>query len=486
MPRRRAPEPAGIARRSSFRRSSRGCGSASRAARARERAPRPPAAETLSVQTASRSRNARRSSAIAGNDTTSQPPCRSTWPARSSSCRRCMTMTIAPLRLVVEPRIERRIEPVVGRPASALGHCVGWLQRVVDEDHVGAAAGQHAADRSRHARAAACGRELGQGLAGRGESCRKQRLVPWGRHHRPAVAGEFVGEVLRVGDVDDGERGIVAEEPRRQGDRSGERLQMPRRHVDDKPLHPALAAPPGASPPEPRRARPAKSSGRHEARRSSAPERNRSPPRSRAWSSAGLKAVMGAPLSGRLPPATFSRKRERGSRPLSRLRERVGVRARPLGCAPSPARGGGRARRRRWRRPRPAVRPAAAPGGPDRRRGARKTNCVARCSPPAARLTSCFTAASSLVMRRRRPFSFASTFSPSALATSALKAPALRPPARIAGLPGPEAGVPPGLLSPLPSGREPAPSSSRGVGGEGTDVSDKGRSQYHNGYSRLS
>ena len=38
-------------------------------------------------------------SAIAGNETTSQPSCLRTWPTRSSSCSRCMTMTIAPFVL---------------------------------------------------------------------------------------------------------------------------------------------------------------------------------------------------------------------------------------------------------------------------------------------------------------------------------------------------------------------------------------------------
>jgi hypothetical protein len=37
--------------------------------------------------------------AIAGKLTTSQGSCARTWPTRSSSCSRCMMMTIAPLRL---------------------------------------------------------------------------------------------------------------------------------------------------------------------------------------------------------------------------------------------------------------------------------------------------------------------------------------------------------------------------------------------------
>ena len=46
--------------------------------------------------------------------TTAPPslPASSTWPTRSSSCSRCMTMTIDALRLVVEARIERAVEPL--------------------------------------------------------------------------------------------------------------------------------------------------------------------------------------------------------------------------------------------------------------------------------------------------------------------------------------------------------------------------------------
>ena len=147
-------------------------------------------------------------------------------------------MTISSLCLVVEPRIKRRIEPVVGRGAAALGHGVGRLHRIVDQNDVGAAPRQHAADRGRDAVAAAGGHELGEWLGG--EPCRKQRAVPWRRHHLPAIAGEFVRQVLGIGDVDDGESRIMAEQPSRQGDRGGERLQMPRRHVDDEPLHTAV------------------------------------------------------------------------------------------------------------------------------------------------------------------------------------------------------------------------------------------------------
>ena len=109
------------------------------------------------------------------------------------------------------------------------------LSGIVDHDDVGAAAGQHAADRGRQTKAALGRRELGERLAGRGEPGRKQRLVPRRGHQQPAVAGEFFGEVLGVGDVDDVQGRVVAEQPSRQGDGRRERLQVPRRHVDDQP-----------------------------------------------------------------------------------------------------------------------------------------------------------------------------------------------------------------------------------------------------------
>ena len=141
------------------------------------------------------------------------------------------------LFLVVEPRIEGRIEPVVGGGAAALRHRVDGFERVVDQDHIGAAAGEDAADRGREAEASGRRRELGERRAGRGEPGLKQLLVPVRGHDLPAVAGEFLRQVLGVGDVDDGEARVMAEEPRRQRDRGGERFQVPRRHVDDEPLH---------------------------------------------------------------------------------------------------------------------------------------------------------------------------------------------------------------------------------------------------------
>ncbi len=52
-----------------------------------------------------------------------------------------------PLLLVVEAAVERVVEPFVGRPALGLGQRLLGFQRVVDDDQVGAAPGQHPADR---------------------------------------------------------------------------------------------------------------------------------------------------------------------------------------------------------------------------------------------------------------------------------------------------------------------------------------------------
>ena len=46
---------------------------------------------------------------------------------------------------------------------------------------------------------------------------------------------------LAIGDIDYGLGWIMAEQPRRQGDRSRERFQMTRRDVDDEPSYASIA-----------------------------------------------------------------------------------------------------------------------------------------------------------------------------------------------------------------------------------------------------
>ena len=150
-------------------------------------------------------------------------------------------MTIAPLPLWLSCENRVEFEPFVGRGAAALAHGVGWLERVVDENHVRPPPGQHAADRGRHPEASLGRRELPVGRPGRGKPRRKQRAVPGRRHHRPAVAGELVGKLPPVGDVDNAQGRVAAEQPGRQRDRNGERFQVPGRDVDDQPERPAAA-----------------------------------------------------------------------------------------------------------------------------------------------------------------------------------------------------------------------------------------------------
>ena len=50
-----------------------------------------------------------------------------------------------PMPLVVEPTIEGVVEPFVGGLPLRVGECLLWLGRIIDQDDVGAASGQHTA-----------------------------------------------------------------------------------------------------------------------------------------------------------------------------------------------------------------------------------------------------------------------------------------------------------------------------------------------------
>ena len=52
------------------------------------------------------------------------------------------------LLLVVEPAVEGMVKPLVGRPPLGLRQRLLGLRRIVDDDQVGAAPGQHFADRA--------------------------------------------------------------------------------------------------------------------------------------------------------------------------------------------------------------------------------------------------------------------------------------------------------------------------------------------------
>src|SRR5436305_10761785 len=74
----------------------------------------------------------------------------------------------------------------------------------------------------------------------RREAGRENPAVPVAGDDVPAIARQFVGEILRIADAEDLRRGIVPETPGREGDRGQQRLQVARRQVDDEA--PDLAA----------------------------------------------------------------------------------------------------------------------------------------------------------------------------------------------------------------------------------------------------
>src|SRR5260370_22235793 len=57
----------------------------------------------------------------------------------------------------------------------------------------------------------------------------------------PAIARQFVSEILRIADAQDLRRRVVLETPRREGDRRQQRLQVARRQVDDEAADLAVA-----------------------------------------------------------------------------------------------------------------------------------------------------------------------------------------------------------------------------------------------------
>jgi hypothetical protein len=143
--------------------------------------------------------------------------------------------------LVVEAAVEGVVVPLVGRLALRLRQRLLGLQRIIDDDDIGTTPGQHTADRGGDA-AALLGRlELGYGLTLRRQPCREEPLVPVAGDDPPAVARQFIGEVLRVTDANDLPARVVPETPGRKGDRGQVRLQMARRDADQQPADPAGA-----------------------------------------------------------------------------------------------------------------------------------------------------------------------------------------------------------------------------------------------------
>src|SRR5580658_7557192 len=288
---------------------------------------------------------------------------------------------------VIQTGKQRAVEPFID--ASALGfrnRFVGF-QRIVDDDEIGAAAGQHAADRSREPKAASRSGELVQACPGVGQTSREQRLQPGRAHHIAAVAGELFRKALAIGNVDDRGVGTVAEPERWQGDRGEQRFEIARREIDDQAFDAAvetilqrggddLEMPVGTK------------------RRATVQVREAT----RREGVEILPADRAIFAEGELVHEEVSLIRRSTSRMTSRSASE--------GCWGSD--GAGRASM-------VCIRP--------------RSSCSERASPLAARFTSCLTAASSLVIRLRRPFSVIEIRSPRVAATTVaiLRAPLGRP-----------------------------------------------------------
>jgi hypothetical protein len=120
------------------------------------------------------------------------------------------------------------VVPLVGRLPLGLRQRLLGLQRVVDDDDVRTPPGQYPADRGGDARALRRCLELGYRLMPRRQPSWEEPLVPVTGEDAPAVARQFVGEVLRVADTQDLRARVVPEIPGRKGDRGQVRLQMAR------------------------------------------------------------------------------------------------------------------------------------------------------------------------------------------------------------------------------------------------------------------
>ena len=150
------------------------------------------------------------------------------------------------LILPVEAAAQRIVIPVMdGLPPHLRERIVG-LHGIIDDDHIRAAPGHHAADRGREPVTAFGGLELGDGVALCRQPCGEQRLVKGARDQRPAVTGELVRQILRVADGQDLFGGVMAEKPGRKRNGGGVGLEMTRRDIDDEPLALCRAGPPPA------------------------------------------------------------------------------------------------------------------------------------------------------------------------------------------------------------------------------------------------
>ena len=134
------------------------------------------------------------------------------WPARSSSCKRCMTAMIAPVRLSL--RRETRVPPyqsITFLRATSDWSLVG-VEGIVDDDRIAAASGQRPADRGRISAAAPGRDEFLRGLffplrAG------KELRVPGRLDDLSKLPMKLGGEVAGIARDDEAPRWILTQRP---------------------------------------------------------------------------------------------------------------------------------------------------------------------------------------------------------------------------------------------------------------------------------
>ena len=138
-------------------------------------------------------------------------------------------------RLVVQTGVQGAVVPLIDRAAARVRQRFVRLERVVDDDEIGAAARQNAADRARKPKAVGTGREFlnrlfAPGKRGLGEQLAIERSA----HYGAAFPRQFIGEVLRIARADDLSAWVMPQRPGRQRDRGADRLEMPRRDEDQE------------------------------------------------------------------------------------------------------------------------------------------------------------------------------------------------------------------------------------------------------------
>ena len=120
--------------------------------------------------------------------------------------------------LVIEARDQGAAIPIDHPFAGRLRHRLFGLERIVDDDEVGPAPGERAADRGGVAAAARRGDEFGAAIPCRPHG-REQRPIPRRIDDHAELAMQFGGKLVGIAHDDDAAGGIVTEQPRHIGNR---------------------------------------------------------------------------------------------------------------------------------------------------------------------------------------------------------------------------------------------------------------------------